>query len=80
MDIVNSDKFFREYRTQLEQAVILHPDEYSFPVELCDKVWFRMRDAVLRGSFNKDGYAFKTTCKNLGIKYTYKAINEYLDL
>lgn len=31
-----------------------------------------------KGSFNKDTKAFRDTCKDLGIKHTYKSINEYI--
>ena len=44
------------------------------PEELAE----RMMPALVRGSASKDGKGIQRTCKALGIKYTYKAINEFL--
>jgi hypothetical protein len=38
----------------------------------------RMTDGLISGTANKDGEGIKRTCKALGIKYTYSAINSYL--
>lgn len=38
----------------------------------------RMIEGLLTGRASKDGQAIKHTCKMLGIKHTYKAIQEYL--
>ena len=35
--------------------------------------------ALAKGEANKDGEGIKRVCKRLGIKYTYKAIGEYLN-
>lgn len=74
----NPDKFFSEYYRQLEIALREHPEEYSWPVAELPNIFERMRIAIERGSANKDSRAIKATCKTLGIKHTYKAINEYL--
>lgn len=37
-----------------------------------------MTEGLMRGHANKDGEGIKTTCKILGIKYTYEGIREYL--
>lgn len=37
-----------------------------------------MRRAIRKNSFNKDGRAFKATCKRLKIAHTYKAINNFI--
>ena len=44
------------------------------PEELAEK----MIPAFIRGSASKDGKGIQRTCKALGIKHTYKAINEFL--
>lgn len=38
----------------------------------------RMSFGLLKGGASKDGEGIKSTCKALGIKYTYKAIRDYL--
>lgn len=40
---------------------------------------YQMTLCLARGEANKDGEGIKRTCKLLGIKYTYKAIGEYLN-
>ena len=74
----NLDRFCELYATNLEHAVREHPEEYAYPVETVPVVVSRMRAAFLRGSYNKDGRAIKATCKQLGIPYTYTAINTFL--
>jgi hypothetical protein len=72
------DVFAAVYREELRKAVVAFPDEYGFKPAKVDTVADRMIVAFARGSFNKDGRAIKATCKRLGIKYTYAAINSYL--
>jgi hypothetical protein len=68
------------YETALVAAVTEHPDEYGYPVSDVPKVVERMRAAIQRGSYNHDGYAFKSACKALGIKYTRSAIEAFITL
>jgi hypothetical protein len=74
----NADRFFTEYRKQLENALRDYPQEYAFPASELPNVFERMRVAIENGSANKDSRAIKATCKMLGIKHTYTAIREYL--
>jgi len=74
----NFDVFMRLYADNLHRAVSEHPDEYPWPIENVPVVVERMAAAIQRGSYNKDGYAFKWTAKQLGIPHTYKAINAFL--
>ena len=60
------------YRTNDEYRSIM---QKLTPRELAD----RMSANLLTGSANKDGEGIKRTCKELGIKHTYKAIREYFD-
>jgi len=73
------ETFGKLYEQNLTQAVLNYPEEYVWPVENVPTVAKKMLDAVVKNSYNKDGRAFKATCKQLGIKYTYKAIDEYLE-
>lgn len=66
------------YQEELVKAVTNHPDEYPWPVSDAPKVAEKMRLAIIRGTYNKDGYAFKGTCKRLRIPHTYRAINDYI--
>ena len=74
----NLDVFIKVYERQLTNAVRDYPQEYMWPVENVPVVAQKMRVAFSKGSYNKDGRAIKATCKELGIKYTYPAINSYL--
>lgn len=72
------DRFMTVYQPELRNAVLSYPNEYGFSVDLVPTVCERMRAAIIRGSFNKDGRAMKATFKALGIKYTYTAISAWL--
>lgn len=72
------DRFMAVYERHLRAAHTANPSEYRWPIETLPTVLGRMRDAIARGSMNKDSPAFKATCKELGIKHTYTAIREYL--
>ena len=68
------DELIKQYH-----RLIIDPDYVAVfskmtPEELADK----MMPALVRGSANKDGKGIQRTCKALGIKHTYKAINEFL--
>lgn len=73
----NQDKFKEAYRRNLRQCVVNFPDEYFWPVEQVDIVADRMFKAIDAGTFNHDSKAFKYVCKELGIKWTRKAILDY---
>lgn len=75
--LTNRQKFFEAYRRNLERAVIEHPDEYCWPVANVPIVAAKMEAAFERGSYSKDGFAFKATCKEMGIPHTYTAINSF---
>lgn len=75
--MTNLDTFVTVYGEELAKAIAAFPDEYSStPVET---VLQRMSAALKRGTYNKDGRAFKATCKRLGLKHTYTEIGEYLN-
>lgn len=74
----NFECFLEVYAEKLKEALKLHPEEYAWPESELPKVLERMRAAIERGTFNKDGHAFKAACKELKIKHTYKAIKEFI--
>ena len=74
----NRDRFLAIYREKLAEAVVNHPDQYTWPIEELDEVMGRMTAALDKGSYLKSGLAFRNTCRELGIKYTYTAINEFI--
>lgn len=79
---MNTDRlneFCRVYAEKLKEAHATYPDDYGFRADALPTVTGKMIAAIERGSFNKDGHAFKATCKALGIAHTYKAINTYLE-
>jgi phytoene/squalene synthetase len=71
-------QFARLYEANLRRAVLEYPTEYVYAVEAVPQVAERMLRAIRAGGYNKDSRAIKATCKELGIKHTYKAIDEYL--
>jgi hypothetical protein len=88
------NRFKEAYAEALEVAVEQFPDEYPWAREdtvivgnlgnttlkrkSVEDVTAGMFAAMDRGSYNKDGRAFKAACKALGISHTYKAINAVL--
>jgi hypothetical protein len=72
------DRFFSIYTRHLERCVRDRPDDYRYPVEKVPEVASRMRNGVEAGRASIEGPAFRATCKELGIKQTYKAIYEFL--
>jgi hypothetical protein len=73
------DRFVATYREQLAIAHEKFPEEYVWPAREIPFVAIRMENAIREGTFNKDGRAFKATCKLLGIKHTYTAIRAYIE-
>lgn len=75
----NLEKFMSHYSENLKKAVLKYPSEYSWPIENVPVVTERMKAAIQKGSFNKDGYAIKWTCKELSIPYTYEGIKTFIN-
>ena len=76
---MNLHVFLSAYRTNLEKAHAERPTEYAWPISEIEIVFDRMAMAIKQGSFNKDSRAFKLTCKQLGIKHTYRSIREFIN-
>ena len=72
------DTFKEVYTRMLTRAVTEHPEEYRYPISDVPAVVNRMMTAIEHASYNKDGYALRWTCRELGIKWTYGSINGYL--
>lgn len=72
------DRFMLVYEKHLKDCVSKYPSEYAWNIADLPLVVGRMYDAIVGGTFSKDSIAFKLTCKELGIKHTYKAIAEYI--
>lgn len=63
------------------EDTIIRPNDgpvIRWPRKSVQDVADAMIAAVVAGSFNKDGRAFRATCKHLGIKHTYQAIRSYI--
>ena len=79
MNETNLRKFDAAYRENLHRMTQARPGEYPWlGTRAVGEVADKMVAAIRRGDFNKDGSAIKATCKELGIKHTYKAIAEFL--
>lgn len=75
----NLMKFKLTYFKHLALCRIETPSQYAWSESELPQVISRMNKAIEAGSFNKDSDAFKRTCKELGIKHTYKAIKNYVE-
>jgi hypothetical protein len=78
MKFPNTELFLIEYKKNLIKSHSDNPNDYAWPISELDNVFKRMRDAIIKGSFNKDSKAFKLTCKALKIKHTYRDIEIFL--
>ena len=72
------DDFLAEYTIQLTRAVTRHPTLYSYSVSQVPGVITRIREALPANKYMTNGRAFRATCRNLGIKPTYKAVRDFL--
>lgn len=77
-DAVRLQRFVTLYEANLRAAIERHPDQYRYGVDRVPVVVERMTKAFVERSYNKDGFAIKWTCRELGIVHTYTAINHYL--
>jgi DNA phosphorothioation-dependent restriction protein DptG len=86
---INEDRwklFWDLYRSKLQMAVEKYPADYPWNAApgmftaSVDSVAKRMESASRLGlrRVNLSGHAFRLTCKALGIRQTYKAIEAYL--
>ena len=75
----NRDKFKLVYFKHLGICRLESPEDYTWPDSELQSVITRMNQAIDRMTFNKDSESFKRTCKELGIKHTYKAIKDFLN-
>ena len=75
----NFDRFITVYAAQLQHEFDTNP-EYALVSRQTSAhdLAVKMAEGLIKGSASKDGRAIKSTCKALGIKYTYKSIVEYL--
>lgn len=76
----NFQCFMEVYRENLIKAHNESPQDYAWSLADLDLVIERMTRAIEKGSYNKDSVAFKKTCKELGIKHTYKDIDSFICL
>lgn len=72
----NQVVFGETYRKWLRRAYESNPEDYNINIP-SDVVADRMLAAISKGGYNKDGRAFKATCKELNIPFTYKAIKAF---
>lgn len=75
----NLENFISLYTENLAYYVAMYPKSYAFRVSDIPLITTRLHTALQNGEYNHKGDAFKKTCKDLGIKYNKKSINEYLN-
>jgi hypothetical protein len=77
---MNGFDTFKNVLANAYRDLFANDPEYAYsaarntPEELAEK----MTVALQRGTGNKEGKGIRSTCKRLGIKYTYTAIREFL--
>jgi hypothetical protein len=78
-DVIRLAKWAEAYELALLSARLKSADAYAWPAEDVPKVAAKMIAAVADRCYNKEGRAMQETCKVLGIKHTYKAINDFIE-
>ncbi len=77
--ISNFAKFCEIYEKNLRRNVLDNPAEYGYELDKVPQVMHRMKLALRNNTYSKETTTFKDTCKELGIKNTYLAINEFIN-
>ena len=75
---MSAERFFETYERKLAEAVRRNPADYMYGPDQVPAVAAKMRAAWERGTASKHGSACAATCRELGIKHTYKAIREFM--
>lgn len=73
------NRFCEVMEKNLTFCVTTMPEVYAYPVSEIPAVMGRMRFALMRRSYNKDSPSFKRTCKDLGLRHSYTAINAFIN-
>lgn len=73
------DEWMAAYEKHLADCICEMPDQYAYGVDRVPEVAERMRAAFKARSFSKEGPAIERTCKQFGIKNTYKEIEAFLN-
>lgn len=78
LTMANESFFFLLWSIYLKRCVQTNPEQYAYSINNIEPILQRMNKAVITRAYNKDGDALRLTCKALGFRNTYTAINEYL--
>lgn len=72
---------FELHLTRAYKDLFANDPEYAYSAARCtpSELAYKITLGLAKGGTNKDGEGIKRVCKLLGIKYTYKAIGEYLN-
>jgi hypothetical protein len=75
---------FETFQNRLKETYDIlfetNPDyQYAKKITTSEALANKMTTALAEGIGNKDGEGIKRVCKALGVKYTYKAIKEFLN-
>ena len=72
------ESFCTLFEKNWKQHIEEHTEDYVV-IASFDAAAKKMQLAIRVGSFNNDSRSFRKTCRELGIKNTYKAIRAYLE-
>ena len=73
------DTFMATYRKKLIEAREKYPEVYDWAPNELDARCARLRRGIIDGTYLRSGHALRATCKALGIRCTYAAINVYCE-
>lgn len=74
----NREKFKQTYAEQLKIVREKNPEKYNKAERSSQSALGRMFAAIDRNAFNKEAPAFRDTCEALGVRHTYKDIENFL--
>ena len=84
----NPEKFLTQYLLALRESIDQNPGQYRWYLQdlslndqnqLVRDFAAKMVTALKKGEADKDSPTVKKTCKSLGIRHTYKAIELFLN-
>ena len=77
--MTNRENFLKIYTVCLKNAVEQYPHEYAYGVDRVPEVAEKVVESLSKGHALLNGRAMHDTCRELGIKFTTKAIKHFLN-
>jgi hypothetical protein len=74
-----AQEFGKVYEPCLREMLRKHPEQYCYPESFVPDVVNRMVLAFTAGTYSQDGPAVRMACRQLGIKPTRRAMEEFFN-